>query len=104
MEKYEKTRHTGPVLCAHLLEQITSSSAGAVLKVTQNLVNLTMDKFAGESIPMACKSIRACFKWLDMVHKMPADPESIVLNILETCTVPEYLRYGPGMPSRLIIS
>jgi hypothetical protein len=93
MEKYEKTRRTGPVLYTHLLEQLTSSSPGAVRKVTQNIVDLKMDKFVGESIPMACKSIRASFKWLEMVRKMPADPDTIVMNIFETCTVPEYLRY-----------
>jgi hypothetical protein len=93
MEKYEKTHRTGPILYAHLLEQLTSSSPDAVRKVTQNIVDLTMDKFIGESIPMACKTIRACYKWLDVVHKMPADPETIVLNILATCTVPEFLRY-----------
>jgi hypothetical protein len=93
MEKYDKISRTGPMLYAHLLEQLTSSSPDAIRKVTQNIVDLKLDKFEGESIPMVCKSIRACFKWLDMVHKMPIDPETIVVNILETCTVPEYLRY-----------
>jgi hypothetical protein len=62
-----------------------------VRKVTQNIVDLKMDKFVGESLRMAYKSIRVSFKWLRRVRKMPADPDTIVMNILETCTVPEYL-------------
>jgi hypothetical protein len=93
MERYNKVGRTGPILYAHLLAQLTSSSPQAVRKVTQNIVDLKMDKFEGESIPMACKSVRACYKWLDMVNKMPVDPETIILNIFESCTVPEFLRY-----------
>jgi hypothetical protein len=84
MEQYGKFSCTGPILYAHLLAQLTSSSPDAVGKVTQNIVDLKMDIFEGESIPMACKSIRACFKWLGMINKIHVDPDNIVFNILES--------------------
>jgi hypothetical protein len=91
MERYNKVSCTGPIIYAHLLEQLTSSSSEVFRKSTQNIVDLKMDKFEGESIPMACKSVRACYKWLDMVNKMPVNPQTIVINIIESCSVPECL-------------
>jgi hypothetical protein len=97
---YNKVNRTGPILYAHLLEQLTSSSPDAVRKVTQNIVKQKVDKFEGESIPCIC----AGSKWLDMVSKMPVDPETILIEILDSCTVPEFLQYFESLKTHAELS
>jgi hypothetical protein len=93
IKKYEQHLHTGPLLFWLLMNQLTCSNAAAVRVVTNHVTTLTMEKFEGESIPMATKTLRAGFRWLKTVRKMPADPETITLNLMKTCTVPAFLRF-----------
>lgn len=93
MQKYPVELHTGPVLFYHLVEQLTCSSPEAIRLVTNNLTTLTMNKFEGDSIPLATKFLRAGFKWLTIVNKMIPDPETVTINLFKTSSVSNFTQF-----------
>jgi hypothetical protein len=68
-------------------------SPEAIRVVTQKIVDLKVATFEGESILLTCKYVCAGLKWLATINKLPADPKTIVMNIMEVCMVSESVRY-----------
>jgi hypothetical protein len=62
----------------------------AVRGITQELTSLKLTDQEGQSIAKIASIIRSTIIWLEMVNTVPPDIDAIVLDILETCTVPDF--------------
>ena len=72
---------------------MTSVDARAIRAITQELTSLKVTDSDGQSIARTAKLIRSTLTWLEMVNMIPPDAYAIVYDILETCTVPDFLLY-----------
>ena len=69
---------------------MTTVDPKAVCAITQELTNTRIPDLEGESIAKACKLIRHTLIWLNMIKMLPPDIYTIIYDILETCSVPDF--------------
>jgi hypothetical protein len=72
---------------------MTSVDSKAIRAITQELTLLKVTDSDGQSISRTVKLIRSTLTWLEMISMTPPDAFIIVYNILETCTVPDFLLF-----------
>ncbi|KAI2510175.1 hypothetical protein MHU86_4207 [Fragilaria crotonensis] len=90
MLKYPATEHFGPLYYYELIRQMTDVDSKAIRAITQELTSLKVVDQDGQSITKTSSIIRSTIIWLEMVSMVPPDIDAIVLEILETCTVPDF--------------
>ena len=90
MLKYAPTERFGPLYYYELVHQMTDVDSKSIRGITQELTSLKVTDQEGQSIAKTCSIIRSTFIWLEMVSMVPPDIDAIVLDILETCTVPDF--------------
>ena len=93
MLRYGNLERFGPIYYFELVQQMTSVDAKAVRAITKELTDLKVTDSDGQSIARTVKLIRSTLTWLEMVNMSPPDTASIVYDILETCTVPDFLLF-----------
>jgi hypothetical protein len=72
---------------------MTSVDLKAVRTITRKLTQLKVTNQEGQCIAKVVKLIRATIIWLDMVNMKPPDIDYIVNNILQICTVPNFILF-----------
>ena len=90
MLKYKVSERFGPMLYYELVLQMTNVDSKAVRSITQELSSLKVINHDGQSIAKVAKIIRSTIIWLEMVNMLPPDIDAMVVDILETCTVPDF--------------
>lgn len=90
MLKYPYAERFGPLYYYELVQQMTDVDSKAVRGITQELTSLKLIDQEGQSIAKIASIIRSTIIWLEMVKMVPPDIDAIVLDILETCTVPDF--------------
>ena len=90
MLKYKVSERFGPMLYYELVLQMTNVDSKAVRSITQELSSLKVTSHDGQSIAKVAKIIRSTIIWLEMVQMLPPDIDAMVVDILETCTVPDF--------------
>ena len=93
MLRYPNHERFGPIYFYELVNQMTSVDSKAVRAITQELTSLKVTDSDGQSISKIVKLIRSTLGWLAMVNMTPPDIFAITYNILETCTVPDFLLF-----------
>ena len=93
MLKYTSLQYFGPLYYYHLINQMTNVDSKAVCAITQELGNLKLTDQEGQSVAHAVKLIRSTLHWLEMVQMVPPDITTIVMDIFESCTVPDFQLY-----------
>ena len=93
MLKYKPSERFGPLLYYELVLQMTDVDSKAVRAITQEFSSLKVTDHDGQSIAKVAKIIRSTIIWLEMVQMLPPDIDAIVVDILETCTVPDFLLF-----------
>ena len=69
---------------------MTNVDSKAVRSITRELSCLKITDHDGQSIAKFAKIIRSTIIWLEMVQMLPPDIDAMVVDILETCTVPDF--------------
>jgi hypothetical protein len=69
---------------------MTDVDSKAIRGITQELTSLKVTDQKGQSIAKTASIIRSTLIWLEMVRMVPPDIDAIVLDILESCTVPDF--------------
>ena len=90
MLKYKVSERFGPMLYYELVLQMTNVDSKAVRSITRELSCLKITDHDGQSIAKVAKIIRSTIIWLEMVQMLPPDIDAMVVDILETCTVPDF--------------
>ena len=90
MLRYKTSERFGPLYYYELVRQMTDVDSKAVRGITQELTMLKVTDQEGQSIAKTASIIRSTMIWLEMVRMVPPDIDAIVLDILETCTVPDF--------------
>ena len=90
MLKYKVSERFGPMLYYELVLQMTNVDSKAVRSITRELSCLKITDHDGQSIAKISKIIRSTIIWLEMVQMLPPDIDAMVVDILETCTVPDF--------------
>ena len=93
MLRYPNHERFGPIYFYELVNQMTSVDSKAIRAITQELTMLKVTDSDGQSISRTVKLIRSTLAWLEMASMTPPDAFIIVYNILETCTVPDFLLF-----------
>ena len=94
MLKYKSSERFGPLYYYELVRLMTDVDSKAVRAITQELTSLKIPDLEGQSIANAASTIRSTVIWLEMVKMVPPDIDaSIVYDILETCTIPDFQLY-----------
>ncbi len=90
MLKYPYAERFGPLYYYELVQQMTDVDSKAVHGITQELTSLKLADQEGQSIAKITSTICYTIIWLEMVEMVPPDIGAIVLDILDTCTVPDF--------------
>ncbi|KAI2499876.1 hypothetical protein MHU86_14614 [Fragilaria crotonensis] len=93
MLRYKASERFGPLYYYELVRQMTDVDSKAIRGITQELTALKVTDQEGQSIAKTASIIRSTLIWLEMVKMVPPDIDAIVLDILETCTVPDFALY-----------
>jgi hypothetical protein len=93
MLRYPNHERFGPINFYELVNQMTSVNLKAVRAITQELTSLKVTNSDGQSISKTVKLIRSTLGWLAMANMTTPDIFTIIYNILETCTVPDFLLF-----------
>jgi hypothetical protein len=72
---------------------MTSVDLKAMRAITQELTSLKISNSDGQSISKIVKLITSTLGWLTMTNMTPPDIFTIIYNILETFTVPNFLLF-----------
>ena len=90
MLRYAANERFGPLFYYELVRQMTDVDSKSIRGITQELTSLKVTDQEGQSISKICSIVRSTHIWLEMVLMVPPDIDAIVLDILETCTVPDF--------------
>ena len=80
----------GPLYFFYMMKRIISSSEDAVVSLIGKVKGMRIMDFEGENVPKATGQIKLAIKRLEILDKVPADIERIVLDVLQTTSVPEF--------------
>ena len=80
----------GPLYFFYMMKRIISSSEDAVVSLISKVKGMRIMDFEGENVPKATGQIKLAIKRLEILDKVPADIERIVLDVLQTTSVPEF--------------
>ena len=67
-------------------------------------VDLKLSDHEGQSVTHMVKLIRATLRWLKMVEMTPPDIDTIVLEIFETCTVPDFSQFLSTLQTNAVLN
>ena len=90
MLRYKSSERFGPLYYYELVRQMTDVDSKAIRGITQELTSLKVTDQKGQSIAKTASIICSTLIWLEMVRMVPPDIDAIVLDILESCTVPDF--------------
>jgi hypothetical protein len=76
-----------------IVQQMTSVDSKAIRTITRELTQLKVTDQEGQCIAKVVKLVRATTIWLDMVNMKPPDIDYIVFDIMQTCTVPDFVLF-----------
>ena len=75
------------------MKRIKLSSEDTVVSLISKVKGIRIIDFEGENFPKAIGQIKLAIKRLEILDKVPADIERIVLDVLQTTSVPEFNRF-----------
>jgi hypothetical protein len=83
---------------------MTNVDAKAIRSITRELSDLKLSDHEEQSVTHMVKLIRATLRWLEMVEMTPPDIDMIVLEILETCTVPDFFQFLSTLQTNAVLN